>query len=122
MTSLVAEDSVSNLTDKEVDTLNTYIDKCAEEGVEPTLEGLIMESEKFAEGFDGAYSMGKQLAQTSLNLAGQVSERSDVPRSLVKKASGRYEDANFAFDLAEMAQAALDTVAALDEQNTDEQL
>ena len=81
-----------------------------------------MESEKFAEGFDGAYSMGKQLAQTSLNLAGQVSERSDVPRSLVKKASGRYEDANFAFDLAEMAQAALDTVAALDEQNTDEQL
>jgi hypothetical protein len=102
-----------DLTDEEVETLNTYIDKCAEEGVEPSLEGLVIESEKFAEEVNGAFALGQQLAHTSINLASQVSERGDIPYSLVKSASGRYEDAGFALDLAEMAQAALEYARSL---------
>lgn len=116
MSSQEIKSSLDGLTDEEVDTLNTYIDKCAEEGEEPTLEGLIMESEKFAEEVEGAYALGQQLASTSVNLAEQVSDRSDVPHSLVKSASGRYEDADFALNLAEMALAALETVRHINEE------
>jgi|TARA_R110000765_G_scaffold122378_1_gene218823 hypothetical protein len=113
MSSQESTDFLTDLTDEEVNTLNIYIDKCAEEGVEPSLEGLVMESEKFAEEFNGAFALGQQLAQTSFTLAGQVSERSDVPHDLVKSASGRYEGADFALNLADMAQAAYDTVVAM---------
>jgi hypothetical protein len=104
---------LEDLTDEEVETLSTYIDKCAEAGVEPTLEGLVMESEKFAEEVEGAYALGRQLAHTSAGLASQLEEHSDTPFSLIKNASDRYEDAGFAICLAEMAQAAIETVAAV---------
>jgi|SaaInl7_135m_RNA_FD_contig_61_433937_length_2627_multi_6_in_0_out_0_3 hypothetical protein len=110
---------LSDLTDDEVQTLDTYIDKCAEEGVEPTLVGLVMESEKFAEEVNGAYSLGQQLARTSFTLAEQVSEHSDIPHTLIKSASGRYEDADLALNLAEMAQAAYQTALALSEQTNE---
>jgi hypothetical protein len=119
MVKFCSAEFLSELTDQEVSSLDTYVDKCAEEGVMPTHVGFIQESEKFAEIVDGAFALGQQLAETSFALASQAANHSDVPEALIKKASGRYEDAGFALDLASMATAAMDVVLSYQERSNE---